>query len=990
MIWTFDGFELDDQQRELRREGRRVALEPKSLDALLTLVRHSKRIVSQDELIERVWEGAAISQTVVPKTISVLRRKLREAGASRDCVESLRGRGYRFVAALSSRAGETEEPAPVGRSEVCDQLDDQMAAVEAGSDRSVLIFGEPGIGKTRVVRELARRAGRRGAEVAWSACWPADRAPALWPFRTLVRETWGEDATPADLAVLGEAEPGASLPPRTQLRFFESLVDAIQIDPPLQGRLWIIEDLHLADAATRELFRFLAHNERRARLCLVATWRTGDPDPDALAETLDAITQPGGRIELGGLSSEATGSLLADILGRTPTPEQVDRAQALTRGNPLYLQYGAELLQQPVATPPGSLLSTLRAHMRALPDPVLRVLRVAALMGAEFEPEVVAHAESPDHPEAAARAIEEARMAGWIESQLGTGALRFRHALVAEALVEEIPKPDRPAVHAKVTAALEQLGLDSIPRWGPTIAYHATAAAPVIGPDRGIAASRASARAAIRRRAHREAALALARAAQTIEADASRSKEHCRLLLEQGEAEFREDLHEEARRTYGRAAARARELEDWGLFARAAMGFAGRNDAGLVHPDLNHDLLAEALDRLPADALAFRSRLTSLLAECDPHGAPLARRAGLAARALELARASGDTVAIVWALIARSATAQLPEADEWAGWADELVDIGSRPGARTLPDMMVDPLLAGYHHRLQTAETLGDFNGANDALASMSRLADDHGGGLYRWFASYARCGQAISRGEFEHIDAWIAGSQQLAAQTGRAYAPLGCLGHLFWMALQRGQVKELDRGLELVAEHPWAVGSYGSVVVAWVDGINGRAREAQLGLAKIASRGFDSLPEDASFFLLGHSMLAELCSAVGTAEQASICYERLAPYADLVVRMDDFMISNGSVHGALGALAVRIGDFARAEEHLREGLERNLGLDAAPAATSVACDLALLLHRRRPGHSDVRGLLDRAETLTRRMGPGIHADRVARTRRTVAGSGAR
>jgi DNA-binding winged helix-turn-helix (wHTH) protein len=96
MIFVFDEYELDEETFELRRLGSRVELQRKSLDLLVHLLRHRDRVVLRRELIEHVWGGVLVSENAIAQAVAVLRRAT-STGAPGQMIETVRGRGYRFV-----------------------------------------------------------------------------------------------------------------------------------------------------------------------------------------------------------------------------------------------------------------------------------------------------------------------------------------------------------------------------------------------------------------------------------------------------------------------------------------------------------------------------------------------------------------------------------------------------------------------------------------------------------------------------------------------------------------------------------------------------------------------------------------------------------------------------------------------------------------------------------------------------------------------------
>jgi len=179
---AFGDFELDESLYELRRDGAPIKLEPKVFDVLRYLVDHHERVVSKDELLEQLWPGEFVSESVLPRCIVAVRKALGDDPAAPRFIQTIHGRGYRFVAAVRPAPGGqvavgatpgevAEEPRVfVGREDAMAHLRSAVDQAFAGRGQLVLLLGEPGIGKTRTAEELAEVAARRGALVATGRC----------------------------------------------------------------------------------------------------------------------------------------------------------------------------------------------------------------------------------------------------------------------------------------------------------------------------------------------------------------------------------------------------------------------------------------------------------------------------------------------------------------------------------------------------------------------------------------------------------------------------------------------------------------------------------------------------------------------------------------------------------------------------------------------------------------------------------------------------
>ena len=326
----------------------------------------------------------------------------------------------------------------VGRSEA-------LTALNAALERApavVLVAGDAGIGKTRVVREFAAAADAR---VLWGDCVPMQAGELPYaPFMAALRGI----AEPAPPTL---AEPGDARAQR-----FEAVVSALgrlARDGPV---VLVVEDLHWADDATQDLLRFLVRNLEGMPLLVVTTVRTDEPHvPAPLQRLIAELTRSADRLDLAPLDREPTARQLAGILGATPDEATVGRIHASAEGNPYFAE---ELLAAGVRSAP--LRSVLLARLADLDPDDRRVVELVAAIGQGVEHDLLMCVTGG--AEATLREL------------VDRGALvcdgtryRFRHALMGEVVYADLLPPERRARHATIARALE-----AAPRDRAALAHH--------------------------------------------------------------------------------------------------------------------------------------------------------------------------------------------------------------------------------------------------------------------------------------------------------------------------------------------------------------------------------------------------------------------------------------------------------------------------------------------------------------------------------------
>jgi DNA-binding SARP family transcriptional activator len=423
------------------------------------------------------------------------------------------------VAALVAQNPQTAADELVGRDDQLAALDGALAGARGGRGRVALVAGEPGIGKTRLAEEAARRAAAAGMQVAWGRCHEGDGAPAFWPWTQVVRQLAAELAPGQLTAMLGpsaallgqlmpelaEAPPPPGPPPIADLgaaRFqlnqaVAGLLRRLAGDRPL---LVVVDDLHWADVPSLSLLAFLAGELKDARLVVVGTYRdvevvAGQP----LAETLGALAREPvvERIPLDGLDRAGVARLIDATIGGRPAEPLVAAVADRCGGNPFFITELLRLLQSErrLAAPdaaaaarrdiPVGVRDVLRARLARLPAQTSTFLMVAAVAGRGFDLDLI-EAVTGLEDDSALDAAEAAVLAGLvIEDDRAAGQYRFAHALVRETIYEDISRARRARLHARVVDALVAV---RGPEPGPAaeLAYHCWQAAPVIGAARAL------------------------------------------------------------------------------------------------------------------------------------------------------------------------------------------------------------------------------------------------------------------------------------------------------------------------------------------------------------------------------------------------------------------------------------------------------------------------------------------------------------------------
>jgi DNA-binding CsgD family transcriptional regulator/tetratricopeptide (TPR) repeat protein len=346
--------------------------------------------------------------------------------------------------------------AVVGRAAELAAVRSVLAETAAGTATVVLLGGDAGVGKTAFARSTVDLAETLGFQVLTGACLSVESgvpfAPvveALRPVLTDQPERLGGAATPLQ-GLLTRAGADTAMPQGQLLELLLAALGHLAATSPV---LVVIEDIHWADASTRELAVHLARN-LRGPVCLLLSYRSDDLHRrHPLRPSLTELARSAGvaRIDLGPLDRDGLRDLLAQLLDEPADPALVGAVLARSGGNPLFAE---ELVAAGAAAAqlPSRLADLLLARIDALAPATAHMLRIASAGGSRIDTALLARVldEPVDDVETAAR---EALDYNVLSQRAGN--LEFRHELLREAAYDDLLPGERSRVHARLATAME-------------------------------------------------------------------------------------------------------------------------------------------------------------------------------------------------------------------------------------------------------------------------------------------------------------------------------------------------------------------------------------------------------------------------------------------------------------------------------------------------------------------------------------------------------
>jgi DNA-binding CsgD family transcriptional regulator/tetratricopeptide (TPR) repeat protein len=358
----------------------------------------------------------------------------------------------------------------VGRADELEVLDGALSRASAGTPAFAFVGGESGVGKSRLVAEFEARATAAGArvlighslELGGTAFPYAPLVDALRPVARELADCGSDIELPAGTRgalaeLLPEFEKAASAEPASQSRLFEALLVLIERLGRREPVALVLEDVHWADPSTRDFLVFLVRSVRTEPLCLLVTYRSDElhrrhPLRPVLAELERA---PGvQRLAIDRFNRDEVGEQLAGIVDGPVDAALADRLYARGQGNPLYTEELLAAASNGGGELPETLRDALLGRFERLPAAAQEVARVAAVVERPMSHALLSAMSALD-PAALLEGAREA-VAHQILVTHPDGTYAFRHALVGEAIYEDLLPGERTQLHAALAEALER------------------------------------------------------------------------------------------------------------------------------------------------------------------------------------------------------------------------------------------------------------------------------------------------------------------------------------------------------------------------------------------------------------------------------------------------------------------------------------------------------------------------------------------------------
>jgi len=901
----------------------------------------------------------------------------------------------------------------VARESEVAELIDTFKRVAAGEGHAVdLVSGEAGVGKTTLVAEAARRAAGAGAWVLLGRCQEdagASYVPVAEALSHLVANA-PEHVLRDHVAVhggtlasmvpalgqrLGELAPPTRSDQEVERYILYGAVTGLLVAAAnKRPTVLVLDDLQWSDVPTLHLLRYIIANAESAPLYVLGTFRDTEVGPShPLHDLLGALrSEPRvGRIHLEGFDDTGVLAFVEAAAGQHLEGTELELARAVcreTEGNPFFV---GEVLRSLIETGavyrnesgrwaaagdwsdielPTSVREVISARVARLGAPASHVLTLAAVIGREFDFELLESVTGID-PEVVIDVLDAASSAALVREVVEIpGRFTFSHALTQHTLYQQMGAVRRSRAHRQVAEAIEATSGRQPGGRGGELAHHWLNAPQPANSPKAMDYARQAGEAALAALAPDDAVLYFSQALQLLELAAPDDPQiECDLRLLLGEAERQSGIPH-FRQTFLHAARLAEQIGATDRLVSAALGNSRGffSSIGVIDAE-KVAVLESALSAFPADDSNDRALLLATLCSELALGTTLERRKELADSARSMARRLGDPATVVRTLNLVCDPLQVPStlnerlAD--AREAAELADALDNPDLR---------FWTSAYARMAAAQA-GDFEWSRQCLDTMRTVISGLRQPGMMWVTLFNEAAEGILTGNSEQAEQFATAALAVGTDSGQPDALSFYGAEMIGIRSQQGRLCELVPMIEHMTEvNPDLVVFRATLAAAYLQA--GDLDGARL-LLESAAAGLASVPYDV-LWIFALANYSEVASELRAEEPARQLLELLAPFDGQVLFIG--ATAGNSVAYVCACLESVLGRYDEADRHFALASEQHFrgGMRYSTALTDLAWGRMLTNRAGAGDRTRARELLSRAQSAALGHGYASVADRAA------------
>ena len=869
----------------------------------------------------------------------------------------------------------------VGRQGEFDELVSAWKEALAGEQRTVLVAGEPGIGKTRLVKEACRLAHEQGAVVLWGGSEDELGIP-FQPFSEAIRQLVHSVDPEVLRGLMGplsgeltrfvpelpqlvpDLAPQVTGDPETERhRLFEAVGDLLSAVSAQAPIVLVLDDLHWAGKPTLLLLRHLLRGTEPRPWLVVITYRDTDLDrTHPLADMLADLRRQAGvtRLALGGLDAQGVASFMERLAGHELDEPGRALARALhneTEGNPFFVgevllhlvesgvlvlrgdRWTSDLALEDVGIPEG-VREVVGRRLSYLDAAANEVLAAAAVIGREFEIGLLASILEGGH-DAVLDALDAAESSGLVAPGTGgPGSYRFAHALVRTTLSDELPTSRRLRLHRDVARALAKRS-DAGQRLSE-LARHFAEAAALGEVDNAVLWGRRAGAEAAADLAWEEAITHYERAFDALMlADDIDPEQRGDLRLEQGIA-LRAVNDPRGDDALLDAIRLARDHDDPERFADAVVAYCADRMVRSTELDPDRvDMLVDALQRVSSSDLGRRAQLLSAHAGELVWSPEHEQRKRISDEALTLARSHGDREVLGQVLSQRAYVFDSFDVGTLDGYlADytEVIELGEELGDRAL-------LCRSYLSRAPALIMSGERSAGEADLRRAEDLANELRQPSLQHRVLGLRTASLLLSGRLADTDVMLDAMQKFVDRHGLPNNQIPSLA--FRLHYERGTLGELEELFVALADAFPHMPVYRAALLG-VYSTSDRPDEARAHLYALAADDWAIVPHD-GHWIVTVAGAARVAGIIGELDIAAEAYEMGKGHSGWLSWTGNSY--EQPIALSLGTAAAAIGRFDEAEALFARAIDLCERVDAPTFVAGTKAQWAeSLLVRDEPG----------------------------------------